>query len=163
MGAETLQIIEMTREYAELIATWRYDGEYSLYNESEENIDGLMNGMHYACTDARGELIGYFCFGEDARISTIEDDIYDGDFLDIGLGLRPSLCGKNLGLSFFIAGLEYARDVHGTCSFRLSVAAFNERAIKVYRRAGFCVEQEVTHSDTGTKFLIMKRKHSFLG
>jgi len=158
LETETLQIVDMTKEYAGIISGWKYGGAYSIYDESEENIDGFMNGAHFACTDASGELIGYFCFGEDARIPTVEENVYDDNFIDIGLGLKPDLCGRSLGLTFLKKGLQHARDIYGATSFRLTVAAFNERAIKVYERAGFCTEREVTHLQSNQKFLIMKHE-----
>ena len=146
----------MTEEYARIISGWKYGGIYSIYDESEENIDDFMNGSHFAYVDADQELIGYFCFGEDARISTVEQNVYDDDFIDIGLGLAPDLCGGGLGLAVFNKGLQHARDLYDANNFRLTVATFNERAIKVYERAGFCVEREVTHSSLNNKFFVMK-------
>src|SRR5204863_514838 len=60
-----------------------------------------------------------------------------GDVLDYGLGLRPDLTGRGLGLDFFRAGLEFGRERFRPALVRLHVAAFNERAVKVYERAGF--------------------------
>ncbi|MCL2362617.1 MAG: GNAT family N-acetyltransferase [Defluviitaleaceae bacterium] len=148
-------IVPMTKEYARLISLWKYEGKYSFYNQSEGNIEGYMDGTHFSYTNEDGKLIGYFCFGKEARIPTVEEDIYDDDFLDIGLGLRPDMCGRQIGLAFFNDGLDYAQRVFNTKKFRLSVAVFNERAIKVYIKAGFCVTQEVTNSYFKNKFFIM--------
>jgi len=149
-------IIPMTENYAKQISNWKYDGEYSFYDQKEEYIEEYLDGSHHACINEDGELIGYFLFGKNAQIPTVENYVYDGDFLDIGLGLAPNLCGKQMGLSFFNSGLDFARKTFGTTHFRLSVAVFNERAIKVYKKAGFTIEQEVTNSYFNNKFIIMK-------
>ncbi len=60
-----------------------------------------------------------------------------GDAVEIGLGLRPELTGRGLGLEFLRAGIEYVRTRFDAERVILNVAAFNERAIKVYERAGF--------------------------
>lgn len=54
--------------------------------------------------------------------------------IDIGLGLRPDLTGKGLGLAFVEAGLAFARKRFAP---RLFVLSFNKRAIRIYERAGF--------------------------
>ena len=59
--------------------------------------------------------------------------------LDYGLALRPELTGQGLGLEFFGAGLAFAHERHRPERVRLHVAAFNERARRVYERAGFRV------------------------
>lgn len=156
MGSEYFNISAMTKQYSVLISLWKYDGDYSFYNHNESNIDGYMDGTHFACLSSNGDLIGFFCFGKGARIPTIENDVYGDDFLDVGLGLRPNLCGKGLGLTFLNHGLKFAQKMYNTNHFRLSVAAFNERAIKVYQKAGFNIKHEVTNSYFKNKFFIMK-------
>jgi len=151
-----INIVEMTEEYAKKISRWKYKGIYSFYDHNDSNIAGYMDGTHFACVNVDRDLIGYFCYGSDARIPTVEENTYDDDFLDIGLGLRPDICGKGHGLSFFLKGINYAQMRYSTKNFRLSVAVFNERAIKLYTNAGFYVEQEVTNSYFQNKFLIMK-------
>jgi RimJ/RimL family protein N-acetyltransferase len=150
----------MTEEHARAISLWKYDGVYSFYDHNAEHISGFMDGTHYVCLNDAGELIGFFCFGDDARIPTVEENVYDGDYLDIGLGLRPDLCGQHGGLGFVNSGLDYAVRNLGATRFRLSVAAFNERAVKVYERAGFTVEREVTNSYFKNKFYIMMAKRA---
>lgn len=155
MNSGKLHIVSMKLEYANEIIHWYYDGIYSFYDHDGSDPDSYMDGMHYACVDAEGSLIGYFCFGKDARIPTIEKDIYEESFTDIGLGKKPELCGNGLGLAFLNVGLDFARENLGIGKFRLSVAAFNERAIKVYARAGFKTVREVTNSYYKNKFYIM--------
>ena len=156
MAYETPRVVPMTTEYARAISLWKYDGEYSFYDHHEGNVEGYMDGTHYACLNAQGEVIGYFCFGQDAQIPTVEENTYDDGFLDVGLGLRPDLCGRGYGLAFLNHGLDYAQRHFNENSFRLSVAVFNQRAVKVYKSAGFLIECEVTNSYFKNKFFIMK-------
>ena len=151
-----LSIIAMTNEIAKAISLWKYEGAYSFYDHNENNVSGYMDGAHFACMDASGSLVGYCCFGVEARIPAIEENVYDEGYTDIGLGLKPDSCGKGNGLAFLNNGLVYAKNHYGTTQFRLSVATFNERAITVYKRAGFYIEREVTNSYFQNKFYIMK-------
>ena len=80
---------------------------------------------YFAVRDDAGALIGFLYFEPKE------------DVLEYGLGLRPDLTGKGLGLDFFRAGLEFGRARYRPSLVRLFVAAFNERAITVYERAGF--------------------------
>ena len=57
--------------------------------------------------------------------------------VDIGLGMRPNITGNGFGLQFVNAGLAFSKEKYGCKYITLSVATFNERAIKVYKRAGF--------------------------
>ena len=57
--------------------------------------------------------------------------------IDIGLGIKPNLCSKGLGFNFLCEGINFAKNKLLAKSIRLTVASFNKRAIKVYKRAGF--------------------------
>jgi len=153
-----MKITEMTTEYAHLVLTWTYEDVYSRYNHGKDFIDVCTDGNHFAFTDENGELLGYCCFGFEAKVPTEEENAYDDNFLDVGLHIRPDLCGKKLGASFINACLDFAKNKYGTSRFRATIASFNERAKTLCIRAGFYVEQEVTHYTTKNKFTIMKRE-----
>jgi RimJ/RimL family protein N-acetyltransferase len=146
----------MTAAYAELISGWTYPGEYALYSftEGAETLRELLDGSYFARLDEAGELTGYFCFGASARVLA-EGDAYAADLLDVGLGMRPDLCGRGGGVAFVKEGLAFGRARFGAESFRLTVAAFNLRAIRAYEKAGFSVERGITHRGTGMAFSVM--------
>jgi ribosomal-protein-alanine N-acetyltransferase len=120
---------------------WRYTGEYAVYNagEGDEALAELLDrrSPHYAARDERGELVGFFAFGTSAAITTSpEPGIYGEDrSVLVGLGLRPDLTGKGLGLAFVNAGLALGREQFAPAAFRLFVMTFNQRAIRVYELA----------------------------
>ena len=104
------------------IGSWRYDPPYDFYNGDE---DPVLNPERFYEASEGGSLVGFLYFEE------------KGEALEIGLGLRPELAGRGLGSEFFQAGVEFGRGRFRPRRMILNVAAFNERAIKVYERAGF--------------------------
>ncbi len=152
-------ITPMTRAYAVAICGWEYEAPYAVYNlhQNEDTLEELTNGDYYACLDPNDILLGFFCFGKSARISTAEPDAYKPGMLDIGLGMKPSLCGKGKGYAFMTAGLDFAKNKFSPTCFRLTVAVFNKRAIRLYERAGFRVSSKVTHKASKRPFQIMTR------
>lgn len=131
----------MKNEYAEQIANWSYDKPYEIYNMggNKEDINELMNGSYYAVLDNKNLLIGYYCFGESAQVPIGKQygSYADSEFIDVGLGMRPDLCGKGKGYSFLRKELEFASEKFLNRKFRLTVAGFNERAINLYEKIGF--------------------------
>jgi [ribosomal protein S18]-alanine N-acetyltransferase len=118
-----LTIRPVSQETFAEMATWRYEPPYDFY---DGDVDPVLNPERfYEAVDEDGALVGNYYFEE------------KGDALEIGLGLRPDLTGRGLGLEFFVAGLEFGRRRFRPARVILNVAAFNERAIKVYERAGF--------------------------
>jgi [ribosomal protein S18]-alanine N-acetyltransferase len=152
---EGLHFEQLSQEDAGAIAEWHYPEPYSFYDWSadpgdlRELLDPALRGEAYwAVRDETDELVGYFSFKPK-----------DEQTVEIGLGLRPDLTGRGLGGSFLAAGLEFARTRFEPARFVLSVATFNERAIKVYERAGFSRERTYMHSTNGGEweFLEMSR------
>ena len=126
-----------------VIQAWRYEGDYAIYSWNADGDDPSemldRRSPYYAARDEHGELVGYFCFGTAAAImGNDEPDIYGEDrSVLVGLGLRPDLTGKGLGLAFVQAGLAFGKERYAPTAFRLFVMTFNQRAIRVYERTGF--------------------------
>lgn len=151
------RIVPMSLEFAKGITAWNYAKPYDIYNlrSDDETLYELLDGNYVACLDQKNELVGYFCHGDAARIPTIEAYRYSDDRLDIGLGMRPECCGKGDGEAFVICGLKYMVAKHPDLSIRLTVACFNQRAITVYKRIGFCIHSTVTHAISKQPFYVM--------
>lgn len=135
------EIEKMNHKDAEQISKWTYTGPYSIYSMdgSEECLNELLDGSYYSVNDKDGNLIGYFCFGKAAQVPAGNRfGAYDSnEYTDIGLGVRPDLCGQGLGLRFLQEGMLFARNEMSAGKLRLTVARFNQRAMTVYERAGF--------------------------
>ncbi len=147
------------------IMVWRYEEPYAVYNWEEEDdpLEALdRRSPHYTVKDERGELVGFFAYGSSAEIrDSDEPHLYsENNAVTVGLGMRPDLAGKGLGLAFVKAGLDFARKQFKPDYFRLYVRTFNERAIRVYERAGFeRGEMVIQHNPEGNRdFLEMHRK-----
>jgi ribosomal-protein-alanine N-acetyltransferase len=124
------RVDEMDRAGAEAIAAWHYDGPYSFYDLHGDGLQEFMDesrwgNVLFTVRDEGDDVVGFLEF------------ILAGDELEIGLGLRPDLTGRRLGGKFMAVSLDFARRRYRPARFRLAVAAFNERAVRVYERAGF--------------------------
>lgn len=122
---------------AEKIASWHYEDEYAFYDPEADPEDlaellnpALRGESMFAVRDGAGELVGFFAFQNKEGV------------VIFGLGLHPDLTGKGLGADFVRAGLVFAQSRFSPKTIQLHVAAFNKRAIKVYKRVGF---REVEH------------------
>jgi RimJ/RimL family protein N-acetyltransferase len=132
----------MEQADARAIQAWSYEEPYNIYNwEPEDDITEMLDrrSPHYAVTDERDELMGFFAYGSLAQVwDSGEPHLYsENNTITVGLGMRPDLTGKGLGLAFVHAGLDFAREQFRPDYFRLYVLTFNKRAIRVYERAGF--------------------------
>ncbi|SDS82478.1 GNAT family N-acetyltransferase [Actinoplanes derwentensis] len=130
-----LTVRPLTVEDARLIAGWRYDGPWKVYDSRPD--DGLMsdNPDYLAVAGARGgPLVGFCCSGFEARVPGLEAE--DG-VLDIGIGMDPALVGLGHGARFFGAVLEHFRGTTGGHRLRAVVQSWNERSLRMTRSAGF--------------------------
>ena len=150
----------ITPDEAHTISRWRYGGPYSVYDGDPASVDSFLEPrFHYnSVYDEHGELAGYFCFGEDARVPAGRRlGVYERESaLDVGLGMRPDLTGRGLGEEFVRAGLRYAKETYSPPAFRLTVAAFNRRAVRVYERVGFETVETFGDASGGREWLLMR-------
>lgn len=116
------------------ITGWQYAAPYDTYDPCGPLTESLCRAL----CDEREALLGFFCWGEEARVEEARD-VYEADpaSLDIGLGLRPALLGMGQGLFAFSAALSWLQKTMRPTRFRLAVYEWNVRAMRVYRRAGF--------------------------
>ena len=118
-------------EALEIADRWKYDGEYAFYNmtadpeDYEEIVTAEERGDRYFSVFDGDELTGFFCVEQ------------EGADVEIGLGLRPDLTGRGRGKVFLEEILRFVRENYSFEKIRLDVASFNQRAVKVYERAGF--------------------------
>jgi RimJ/RimL family protein N-acetyltransferase len=157
-----LIIKEMDRKSAEEISRWKYEVPYSIYSMdgSEECVEELLDGSFYLVKNEDDNIVGFYCFKEAAKVPA--GNLYrayeDKNFIDIGLGMNPELCGKGHGFKFVASEVKFAKALFGTEKFRLTVAEFNERAIKLYEKAGFkkVMEFNRTNEQGTMRFNVME-------
>ena len=121
----TVRIEQASPEVLAELGGWAYDPPYDFYDGRHESVRDP--DRYFGAFDETGSLVGHYYY-------ELQDDV-----LVYGLGMRPDLTGRGSGLEFFRAGLEFGRERFRPARIVLAVAAFNERAIKVYERAGFRV------------------------
>lgn len=156
IAIETIRIVPLRREHAEDIATWRYEAPYDVYDMVGVDPDELLDpavGYHAVLVDEH--LIGFRSFGPDGRVPGWD---YDESALDTGGGLRPELTGQGLGRAVISAGLAFGRARFAPAAFRVTVALFNERALRTVRSLGF--EQVGTFNATrdAREFVVLVRE-----
>ena len=122
----------LTQADAEAIAAWRYPGEYAFYDWTAEPDD-----LALLLDPLRRRDAFHVAEGEDGRLAGFFQVESRAQSVEIGLGLRPDLCGRGLGEGFTRVGIDLVRQLHGEVRITLAVAAFNARAITVYERCGF--------------------------
>ena len=85
--------------------------------------------------------------------------VRDGPVLEIGLGLRPDLCGKGVGKGFVDQITGFIDAHYQFDKLVMHVAAFNQRAVKVYRSCGFRDVKVIEQKSNGGvyEFLVMEK------
>lgn len=145
---------------ARTMLSWQYEPPYMLYNVEPEYVDAALPGLldpawaYFSMYGENDELIGFCCFGEDARVPGGD---YRAPALDIGWGMRPDLTGKGHGREFVHTILDFGRQTYAPELFRTTVATFNVRSRRVCERTGFRPVQEFAQSETGERFVILVR------
>lgn len=125
--------MRLQQEQAEDIAfNSHYEGDYSFYDmeADEEDLNEFINPK------ARGNTT-FAAMKENELVVFLIVDQLDNATFEIGLGMKPILTGKGMGYDFLMAILDFVKSKFTPEKIILSVATFNQRAIKVYKKAGF--------------------------
>ena len=157
-----LLISPLRPELVDLIIGWHYLPPYDVYDLSPADREPLLNPRYryHQVLDGSGNLIGYCCYGADARVPGGEYTGSDHDFLDVGVGLHPDLVGRGLGADFVGAVLAYGQEHFHPANFRVTVADFNQRSLKTFRKLGFRESYHFRRKPDGMPFTQLERSHN---
>jgi RimJ/RimL family protein N-acetyltransferase len=163
-GAIMFTIKPMNQQDAEEICSWRYPVPYSMYDLTNDAIPDLLNdeNRYYCVFDGYGELLGFCCFGEEAKVPGGNYDDQDPGIMDVGLGMRPDRTGQGLGGSFIYAILAFAQTEFSMSKFRVTIAAFNMRSQRAFIRQGFMEYVRFQRTGDGMEFTQFQREDSCL-
>ncbi|KST65960.1 GNAT family N-acetyltransferase [Mastigocoleus testarum] len=148
----------MNENNARIILNWRYEKPYDFYNPDsshiEENIQEFTNpqNAYYSLTNSNSELVAHCCFGTEARVS---DGNYSVEALDIGLGMNPRFTKRGLALRTINAIIDFGNAKFLATLFRVTVAEFNQQALRICEKAGFKEIERFQRKQDGKYFLIM--------
>lgn len=173
------KFVSMNEKYArEMIDSWKYGGEYSIYdykNEEELLLEEQKWGKEkFAVLDEKDNLVGELTteFFDEVDENSEDDGYVELDVVKnnpnkdyqmwIGFGKRPDLTGNGLGYEFVIACVDFAVKYHNYKGdyVKLGVAEFNKRAVRAYEKAGFEVFTTYNGEIAGKelKILWMRKK-----
>ena len=140
------------------IVRWCYQPPYEIYNldNTQESIEYALNPQYHFTTmrDESGRLIGFCSFGVDGQVPGGD---YSAEALDIGMGICPDFTGKGLGSGFVRAVLDFADDEFHPTAYRVTIAAFNRRARRVWEKNNFQQVQSFIHADSRREFCVYTR------
>lgn len=130
----TYELHPLTAEQGEDMASWSYEGPWAVYDVGTpiDPQEGFWAVVDVAA--GAGEVAGYACFGEEARVPGLAER---PGVLDVGVGMRPDLTGQGRGREFAGAVLDHARVETGARRLRAVVQDWNLRSRRLLVALGF--------------------------
>jgi RimJ/RimL family protein N-acetyltransferase len=75
--------------------------------------------------------------------------------------MHPGLVGQGHGSGFVAAILAFAREAFAPQRFRVTIAAFNERSQRTFRKLGFRETSRFTRDGDGLEFIQLERRAGY--
>jgi ribosomal-protein-alanine N-acetyltransferase len=148
----------LTDPQARMVAEWRYDPPYDLYDGAEAEVAVMLDPANqYHAVHVEAEFVGYVCVGPDARVTGLEER---EDVDDIGLGFRPDLTGQGIASAWIPTVIALLADRLNAPMQRVVITAWNKRSQAVARRAGF--GQPTPHVNGDGEWIVLSR-HALRG
>jgi RimJ/RimL family protein N-acetyltransferase len=128
-----------TPDEARAVVAWSYEGPFDFYGLSGDDAVVLLlardeRGQGYYPVLEGDDLVGFVCFGAEARVHGQEER---AGTCDIGAGLDPTRLSEGIATSLVPAAVRFAVDRFGATRVRAAVAAFNDRSLRLCASAGF--------------------------
>ena len=143
----------LTKATAVKIAQWEYERPYEVYNFKGHPNDWLMDESKWGTEQ--------FCFIDGETVLGQVACQFDGEDMWVGWSMAPPFCGKGNGSEFVKQCVKELRDFTGhNGRMLLRVAAWNQRAICAYQKAGFSygktIQDEIAYSNYMEDFWVME-------
>lgn len=137
-GATSIRLRPATEDDIREFVAWRYEPPYDVYDittDPDEEVGYFLGAdIHCHLLVEEDEVVGYCTFGRDAQVPGGD---YSVDAVDIGLGVEPSRTGSGDGRHFVAAVVDRANEMFSPEYLRVTIAAGNQRALRVWSNAGF--------------------------
>ena len=149
-----LNPIKFTEELAKEITTWKYEGDYSIYNLP--SWDEIINKQISLCKkEKRENFIGY----ADSKNNLVGfvNLLDEGQSVFFGIGIKPEYCGIGIGKQIISMALDECKRRYPSKPIILEVRSWNKRAIRCYESQGFRVIDSIvqeTYLGTGEFFIM---------
>ncbi len=126
----------MTEEEKRAVCSWKYSGEYALYNlppyeEMKAKKIGFMN--------PKSAKNYYSFYDQDAYVGFV-NILEEADEVFIGIGTNPNCCNRGYGQRMLQIAYEISRKLYPAKPLYLEVREWNKRAIHCYEKAGFAID-----------------------
>lgn len=134
------RVMPMTEEQAEEISTWQYEPPYNIYGWLPwdqmkaleiEFGDPVLRAQQYLSVINDQEMPALCGFAQLFPMVGVTR---------LGIGMRPSLCGHGYGQAFVSSIVHEARKRNPSHVIDLEVLTWNTRAIRVYEKSGFVID-----------------------
>ena len=99
-------------------------------------------------------MIGHCCFGDEAQVPGGD---YSTEALDVGMELCPNRTGQGQGSWVIGEVIEVAQQNFQAKKLRATVAAFNQRALRAWKKVGFYAVSEFVRPSDNQRFAILMR------
>lgn len=152
--------LPLDEKSAQAILNWDYVPPYDIYNltgsDPEATLQYLLDPQNafHGIYRQQGHLEAYCSFGPDGQV--LGGD-YSTPALDIGLAVRPDLTGQGHGSEYINAVIDFACRTYAADRLRVTIAAFNARALRVWEKAGFQIIQTFQGGWENMDFVILIR------
>ena len=150
-----LKPVKFTEKVAKEITTWRYQGDYDIYNLP--SWDEVIKKQISLCKkEKRDNFIGYL--NEENELIGFVNLVDEEESIFFGIGVKPNYCGLGIGKQIMKMGLDECKNRYKNKPIVLEVRTWNKRAIKCYESQGFKIvdtKKQKTHLGEG-EFFVMR-------
>ena len=149
------KVQKLTEEQAKEVSTWKYEGEYKIYNLPKWN--DMVKDNYSLCDELKRERFTAY-INEKNELIGFTNLLDEGNSVFFGIGINPKYCNKGIGKKITKLSLDECKVKFPNKPVILEVRTWNTRAINCYKSQGFEVI-ETKHQETCIglgEFYVMK-------